>query len=286
MTSVLPERRQVNVRTLFETALAEAHATLLTLLSTRLNALLSQAMDELLGRSRYERRGHVSPAVQGGRCPHCQRRQSQRFSRHGGRWRTVTIYWGDLRIYWPRVRCECVQLQLAGWLAPLSALGRGRRCPHSTLGRPEPQPAPDGRRTGAQLHRPVSAAHLDHAFTSTPGLDAGVDDDERPAVQVDGFYITQLRPNGEVRTDAKGRKRAVKGRFKRCVLIALGVWPETGRQEVLAWALTEGEDFMAWLSFLSQLEAAGIAVEHGLQVLIQDGSSGLAAQQFQISTSA
>jgi transposase-like protein len=34
---------------------------------------------------------------------------------------------------------------------------------------------------------------------------------------------------------------------------------------------------MAWLSFLSQLEAAGIAVEHGLQVLIHDGSSGLAA---------
>lgn len=96
-------------------------------------------------------------------------------------------------------------------------------------------------------------------------------------VQVDGFYITQLCPNGEIRTDAKGRRRAVKGRFQRCVLIAPGLWPESGRQEVLAWALTDGEDFMAWLGFLTRLEEAGIAVEHGLQVIVHDGGPGLCA---------
>jgi hypothetical protein len=53
-------------------------------------------------------------------------RQSQWFSRDGGRRRTVTNYWGDLHIYWRRVRCECghcVQLQLVGGLAPYQRLG-------------------------------------------------------------------------------------------------------------------------------------------------------------------
>jgi hypothetical protein len=38
----------------------------------------------------------------------------------------------------------------------------------------------------------------------------------------------------ERRKDAKGRKRAAKGRFKRCILIAMGVWPTSGRREILA----------------------------------------------------
>jgi transposase-like protein len=96
-----------------------------------------------------------------------------------------------------------------------------------------------------------------------------------PAVLlVDAIYITQIRPNGEYRTDAKGRRRPVKGRFKRCLLVALGIWPETGRQEVLGWLLTDGEDFTAWLTFLSQLEEAGITVEHGLELIIHDGGAG------------
>jgi hypothetical protein len=80
MSSVLPDRRQVNVRTLFETALQAAHAALLVALSARMNELLGQAVDHLLGRSRYVRRGEVADAIQGGRCPHCQRRQSNLFT--------------------------------------------------------------------------------------------------------------------------------------------------------------------------------------------------------------
>jgi hypothetical protein len=54
-------------------------------------------------------------------------------------------------------------------------------------------------------------------------------------ILIDGFYIAQMRPNGAYHTDAKGRRRAVEGRFKRWLLVALGIWPDTGRQEVLAW---------------------------------------------------
>jgi hypothetical protein len=279
MSSVLPDRRQVNVRALFEATLAEAQAALLSALNTRMNQLLAEAVAVLLGRERYARRGQVPAAVQGGECPHCHRRQSQHFSRHGGRWRTVTTCWGDLHIYWPRARCvcgHCVELNLNGWLAPYQRLGEDvdrliqrwsglslslrqmvRELDQTSIG-------PLALRTlNTRLHQ-LSELTPELATTAAP-----------PVVLVDGFYITQLRPNGEYRTDAKGRRRPVKGRFKRCLLVALGIWPDTGRQEVLAWQLTEGEDLNAWLTFLSQLEAAGINVEHGLELLIHDGGAGL-----------
>lgn len=281
MSSVLPDRRQVNVRTLFETTRAEAHAALLKAVNSRMNQLLAEAVAVLLGRERYERRGHVPKTVQGGACPHCHRRQSNSFSRHGGRWRTVTTCWGDLSIYWPRARCvcgHCVELNLNGWLAPYQRLGEdvdvliqrwgslsvslrhmADELAHTYIG-------PLALRTlNTRLHQ-LKELTPELATTAAP-----------PVVLVDGFYITQLRPNGEVRTDAKGRRRPVKGRFKRCLLVALGIWPATGRQEVLAWTLTEGEDFHAWLTFLSRLEEAGVNVEHGLELLIHDGSGSLGA---------
>ncbi len=281
MSSVMPDRRQVNVRELFESALAEAHQVLLSVLGARMTNLLNQAVDELLGRERYERRGHVPDDIEGGECVYCHTRQSEHFTRHGGRKRTVTIYWGDLQVRWPRALCECghcVKLNLKGWLEPYQRLGEdvdvliqrwgamslslrqmAKELSHSYIG-------PLGLRTlNERLHQ-LRELKPDLETVETP-----------PIIQLDGIYITQLRPNGELRKDRKGRQRAVKGRFKRCVLIALGVWPETGRQEVLAWALTDGEDLRAWLTFLSRLEEQGLSAEHGLRLLIHDGGSGLCA---------
>lgn len=281
MTSLMPDRRQVNVRTLFESALAEAHSALVSALGARLTHLLEQAMEELLGRAPYERRRQVAGEIEGGECHRCHTHESKRFTRHGGRDRTATIWWGDLEVHWPRAICECggcVKLNLAGWLEPYQRLGEdvdvliqrwgelrlslremAQELAHSYIG-------PLALRTlNARLHQ-LTALTPDLETVETP-----------PVVQLDGFWITQLRPNGEVRTDRKGRKRAVKGRFKRCVLIALGIWPDSGRQEVLAWQLSDGEDFTCWLAFLSRLEAQGICVEKGLHLIIHDGGAGLAA---------
>src|SRR5512141_192396 len=107
MSSLLPDRRQVNVRQQFEAALSEALAVLLAALGSRMSHLLAKDLDELLGRERYERRGHVRLDVEGGECQRCHSRASRRFSRHGGRQRTATTRWGDLRIRWPRARCQC-----------------------------------------------------------------------------------------------------------------------------------------------------------------------------------
>ncbi len=125
LSSLLPDRRLVNVRQPFESALAEALAALVTVLGARISNLLAKDLDELLGRERYERRGHVRPDVEGGECHCCHSCESRRFSRHGSRQRTATTRWGDLHIRGPRARCQCggcVQLNLAGWLAAYQRL--------------------------------------------------------------------------------------------------------------------------------------------------------------------
>jgi hypothetical protein len=98
-----------------------------------------------------------------------------------------------------------------------------------------------------------------------------------PVVQIDALWVTQLVATGTSHRDARGRLRPNKKRIKRPVLIALGVWPETGRAEVLAWRLAAKEDEAEWLAFLSDLEALGIRGENGLELIIHDGGSGLCA---------
>jgi hypothetical protein len=108
----------------------------------------------------------------------------------------------------------------------------------------------------------------------TPGPDEG---QTPPVLQIDAIWFSQLCPTGQWRRDRKGRLRPVKSRRKRCVLIALGVWPATDHQEVLAWTIADSEDETTWLAFLSQLEAQGVRGEQGLELIIHDGGSGLCA---------
>ena len=279
MPSLQPEERHVNVRSLFESALEEAHSALLGALGTRMSHLLNKGVDQLLGREPYERRGHVPSDLKGGECQRCHSHTSQRFSRNGGRKRTATIYWGDLRVRWPRVVCECggsVELNLDGWLEPYQRLGEDvdvliqRWCGLSLSLRQMRS------ELGCSYIGPLALRTLNkrlHQLQAlTPEIDAG---DVPPVLELDGFYLTQLRPNGEVRKDAKGRKRPVKGRFKRCVIVALGLWPATGRQEIIAWALVDAEDTLAWRDFLTDLEKQGICAPNGLRLIIHDGNSAL-----------
>jgi hypothetical protein len=100
-------------------------------------------------------------------------------------------------------------------------------------------------------------------------------EDVPPVVQLDAIWITLLRPNGQVRRDRKGRKRAVKGRFKVPVMIAMGVWPDSGRCEILAWHQGASESAEEWVKFLETLEAQGICGRNGLKLIIHDGGLGL-----------
>ena len=62
MSSLTREKRHVNAGQLFAEVLQESHEWLLRLIGLRMTLLLSKAIDELLARERYERRGSVPPA--------------------------------------------------------------------------------------------------------------------------------------------------------------------------------------------------------------------------------
>src|SRR5512140_2471781 len=107
MSSLTRGKRHVNAGKLFADVLQESHEWLLRLIGLRMTLLLSKAVDELLARERYERRGRVSADIEGGECCRCHSRQSCKFSRNAGRQRQPLIWLGPIQVRWPRVKCQC-----------------------------------------------------------------------------------------------------------------------------------------------------------------------------------
>jgi len=282
MRSVLPERRHVNGHALIEGAMAGAYCHLMTRIGQELGEGLLRAAEHVLGRAPYVRRGQVPYSIEQTRaCPKCRRVQSRHFSRNGSRPRRLLTRWGEVPLRWPRFVCECggsITLDLDDWLQPYQrigsdvdaqiqrwgALGVSLRAmqgelAHTSIG-------VLGQRTLLKRLHQLQNLTPDVGEHPTP-----------PILQLDAIWFTQLCPTGRWRTDCKGRHRPVKSRRKRCLLIALGVWPESGRQEVLAWHLADTEDAESWLTFLSLLEEHGLRGENGLELIIHDGGSGLCA---------
>lgn len=280
MRSVLPERRRVNGHDLIEGAIREAHRHMLDRIGQGIGERLSAAAEYVLGRAPYVRRGHVSYGLEQTRaCPKCHAVQSQRFSRNGSRLRHLLTRWGEVPLRWPRFICECggsITLDLDDWLAPYQRLGSDVDAQIQRWG-------------ALSISLRAMQGELAHSYMGVLGQRTLLrrlhqlerltpQADERPTppvLQLDAIWFTQLCATGQWRTDGKGRRRPVKSRRKRCLLIALGVWPDSGRQEVLAWHLADSEDTESWLNFLSQLEEQGLRGENGLALIIHDGGSGL-----------
>jgi transposase-like protein len=97
-----------------------------------------------------------------------------------------------------------------------------------------------------------------------------------PVVRLDGIWITLMEATEARKVDALGRNRVVKVGIRVPILVAQGVWPGTGQQEVIGWVIGAGEDAESWSDLIFQLRQKGIGVAE-LQLLIADGSSGLEA---------
>jgi transposase-like protein len=282
MGSIARERRGVNAKALFAAGLANAQAAVVKQLAAEVEQGLVRRLDAVLGRGAYERREQVAPWIEvSGMCQRCKSRQSRRFSRNGHRARCVMTLWGEVTIEAPRVVCECggsVRLEMDGWLRSYQRIGEDvdtqvQRWGALRLSLREMQ------QELAQLHlTPLALRTLNQRLQQLATVPPTPEECSVPPVlQVDAIWVTQLVPTGAYHRDAKGRRRPDKKRIKRPILIALGVWPETGRAEVLAWRLAAKEDEADWLAFLSDLEALGIRGENGLELIIHDGGSGLCA---------
>jgi hypothetical protein len=282
MPSLLPDRRTVNGGRMLHETIVETHAHLGRLMSQRLNLRLAAAVDYLLGRGRYDRRAAVPcDWEQVGRCQRCGSHRCAHFSRNGHRPRTLGLWDYVLPLALPRVVCQCggsVQLDFAGLLRPYQRLGDDidvqiQRWGAMSISLREMQAALAHSAVGELGLRTINE-RLHQLQELTPDLAA---DPVPPILQIDAIWYTQLLPTGETRPDSQKRQRAVKKGQKRPILIALGLWPETGRREILAWELGQSEDAAAWVHFLGRLEEQGLRGANGLKLVIHDGGSGLCA---------
>lgn len=280
MASLLPERRSVNGRAALNRIFDEAYRGIEQVMAQRLMLWLETALTTLLGREPYERRAHVRPWVeQGGECAKCHTHESGRFSRNGSRPRTLHYLDFTLRLRLPRVVCVCggsVRLDFGGILRPYQRLGDDVDEQVQRWGKL--------RLSLRQMQSELAHLHLGPLALSTlvarlhrlralnPARDPR---DVPPILSVDAIGVTQLQPNGHYKLDRKGRRRAIKGRVKRPIFIAMGIWPDEDRCEILAWQLGQNEEAEAWTAFLGSLEEQGIRGANGLQLIMHDGGSGL-----------
>lgn len=271
----------VNARALFQAELDEAVQSLCQTISARLNALLVATANHLVGRGHYVRRSKVSKQLRReGKCCRCGSSRSRRFSRNGFRHREPLVTsWGEVPLEVPRVRCECggsVKIDFGGLIRPYQRISSDVDTQIQHLG----GIAVSLRQMRELLEQlyigPLALRTLNKRLHLLKNLDPNRQaEDVPPVLQIDAIWVTLLRANGRVRRDRKGRKRPVKGRFKVPIMIAMGVWPDSARREILLWRIGEDEGAEEWVKFLEILEDQGIRGENGLKLIIHDGGAGL-----------
>jgi transposase-like protein len=271
----------VNARSVFEGQLDEAVQSLCQTISARLNALLVAIANYVVGRGHYVRRCKVSKRLRReGKCCRCGSSRSRRFSRNGFRRREpLVMSWGEVPLEVPRVRCKCggsVKIDFGGLIRPYQRIGGDVDVQIQRLGGIAVS-LRQMRELFGHLHiGPLALRTLNERLHLLKDLDPNREaDDVPPVLEVDAIWVTLLRPNGKVRRDRKGRMRPIKGRFRVPIMIAMGVWPERDRCEILLWRLGETESAEEWVTFLEILEAEGIRGENGLKLIIHDGGKGL-----------
>ena len=210
-----------------------------------------------LGREPYarcdQRSGWRLPVA----CPQCGSGYRRDFLRNGRRRRQLLTLYGLLEIWLPRVRCRCggsvpipfkvlprwrhvwhdLELQVQDWAEKALSLRQMQQDLAHVLD------TSIGLRTlNEWVHaiRPLPKAS--RPFSTVP-----------PVVLLDAIWVTQLVDQGTKRTDSLGRERPVKKKQRGAVLIALGIWPHTGRYHVLDWELAEGERSAEWDKLLGRL---------------------------------
>lgn len=135
-------------------------------------------------------------------------------------------------------------------------------------------------RVGRVLGWPVSAGSIQrrvHQLHSS--LDAWRRErieDPPDGLMVDGLWFTAVLPTGERFVDSAGRDRPRMRKAKRVAVVVLGLWAETGRQEILDFEIAEGEDEATVVRLLNRVHERGVTEAH-VKLIASDGAEGIAA---------
>lgn len=254
-----------------------------SIIGQMLNQHLEMEVTRFLGREPYQRRRHVKRKETQVKCSKCQSQERQKFWRNGTYPRGLETKYGHTQIGMPQLKCEC---------------GGHVRFDFKTVGARQRfgvdvQVFVQKEYQAGQSYRQIKTK-LDDSLHSSVGLRTlnkqvlAVGEQANscktwekgcapPVVRFDGIWLTVMFATGEVRRDKKGRLRPVKQAKKVPILAAQGVWPATGRTELIAWMQAEGEDEKSWQTFMEKLWEAGLTPENGLKLVVSDGGTGFEA---------
>ena len=216
-------------------------------------------------------------------CQKCGSHQVSHFQRNGHYRRGLDTSWGHLEIEMPQVRCEC-----GGSVKMPYQILRARQRIWDDLEweiRAEYgwgmslrwiKAKEDAKLKGSLGLRTLNQC-IHQVAKGIPVWRGREMDSFPPIIRVDGIWITLLKRTGAKKKDAKGRIRYVKEKQRVPILVAQGVWPESGRQEVLAWLVAEGESEADWKDLLFQVHQLELKAGGQIELLIGDGSAGFEA---------
>jgi transposase-like protein len=277
---VLQVGRKDSRREYVEELVAQIREQVRWIVARCIEEALEGEVTSLLGRQPYERRrppGEEIAAV----CSHCGSRDAQDFRRDGHYPRYLDTAWGRLKIRVPQLECVCkgsvkVPFQtlrsrqrlwddLEGEIRERYGWGMSLRWIKACV---------DTRLKSSVGLRTLNERVRQMAQLAGPWRQSPLED-VPPVVRVDGIWVTLMRDTEEVKKDRLGRNRAVKTGQKVPILVAQGVWPASGRQEVVAWVAGSAEDEESWEALFTQMWERGISPKRGFQLLVGDGAAGL-----------
>jgi transposase-like protein len=263
----------------FNSFLKQLKYDLLQMVSHRIEQQLVADVDNWLYRRCHERRQQMGKHQSRAVCQCCGSRQAQHFSRNGYRERQIVTGYGVVDFVLPRVRCQCggsvripfsiLQPYQRWWQDILEQVERWAQ-----LGLSLRQMQGE---IGDEIGTQVGLRKLNQVVQSVTTPVAIELSSVPPVIMLDAIWVTLLADTQQVQKDKLGRQRSTKVRRKVCVLVALGIYPQSQRWGILDWELAESEDKVGWERLLLRLENRGVYRERGVELLIHDGGKGLIA---------
>jgi transposase-like protein len=263
----------------FKSFLTDVKQELCRIVSCHIEQQLEADVDKWLHRSHHQRREGVGKRKTGAVCCRCGSHKAQDFSRNGHRQRYAVTTYGVLPFQLPRVICQCggsVEIpfsilepyqrlwdDLTEQVSRWASLGLSLRQMQGEI----------GHQIGTQIGLRKLNETVQDVATPIPIKLSSVP----PVIMLDAIWVTLLKDTDAVQKDKMGRKRVKKERNKVCILVALGIYPQSQRWGILGWELADGEDQASWERLLLPLEDRGLYRERGLELLIHDGGKGLIA---------
>jgi transposase-like protein len=253
------------------------------ILCQSIETILEMEVDRYLKRKRYRRRKKMREQPSERMvCNQCGSRDARNFRRNGHYRRGLSTNWGYIEFNMPQIECICgggvrvkyrtIQHRQRIW-NDLEAHFRSESGYGMSLR--EIKEKMDVELKGSLGLRTIND-RIHRANDLMPIWERGLVESVPPVMRLDGIWVKLMIPTENVQHDAMGRKRVVKTRKTLPVLVAQGVWPAEGRQEILAWIIAEGEDKDSWGDLIFRLRDKGIRLEE-MKLVIGDGSSGLAS---------